>query len=69
MDLYRKYKNDYVPCCFCAKHVNLYYAKSHLKTKKCSALQKLLSEDEMKTLLLKFHRELNNLRSELRLSS
>jgi len=64
---YKKYCNDILHCVFCHKCVNLYYAKSHLKTKKCQALQEMLSTDERNNLSLKFIREINKLKSELKI--
>lgn len=65
--MYKKYCNDILPCVFCHKCVNLYYAKPHLKTKSCKALQELLSKEEIDNLYLKFVREINSLKSELKL--
>lgn len=67
MNTYKKYCADYIPCIYCEKLVNLYYAKSHLKTKKCVALQKLLSSEERDNLCLKYNREINRLKSELKI--
>lgn len=65
MSLYKKYCNDMLHCVFCQKCVNLYYAKSHLKTKKCKALRELFSKNEGDSLYLKFMQEINKLKSVL----
>lgn len=63
--VYKKYCNDMLPCVFCHKCVNLYYAKAHVKTMKCKALRDLLSENEGTSLYLKFMQEINKLKSML----
>ena len=65
--MYKKYCNDILPCVFCHKCVNLYYAKSHLKTKNCKALQGMFPKEERDSLFLKFIQEINRLKSELNL--
>jgi hypothetical protein len=45
--------------------VTLYYAKAHLKTKRCKELQNLLCEAEKNMLHLKFSREVNEIKSNL----
>lgn len=67
MTVYKKYCSDILHCVFCNKCVNLYYAKAHLKTKKCQALKEMLTEDERNKLFLKFVQEINRLKSELSL--
>ena len=62
---YVLYKHDLIPCCFCGKHVNLYYSKTHLKTKHCVALQKLINEEERNNLFVQYCREINRLKGEL----
>jgi hypothetical protein len=63
--VYKIYCDDLLHCVFCHKCVNLYYAKSHLKTKKCKALRGLLSEGDGDSLYLKFLQEINKLKSML----
>lgn len=67
MTVYKKYCNDFLPCVFCHKCVNLYYSRSHLKTKRCKELQERVSTEEFENLYLKFIREINQLKSELKL--
>jgi len=67
MSMYKKYCNDMLPCVYCNKCVNLYYAQSHLKTKKCKALREMISKEESDSLYLQFIREINELKSEIRL--
>lgn len=66
MTVYKKYCDDILPCVFCHKCVNLYYARSHLKTKKCKALKEMLPKDESDNLYLKFIRDINQLKTELK---
>jgi len=63
---YKKYCNDILHCVYCRKCVNLYYAKCHLKTKKCKSLQEMIPKEEYSSLYLKFIRDINKLRSELK---
>ncbi len=65
--MYKKYCNDILHCVFCNKCVNLYYVKSHVKTKKCKTLQEMIPKEEYDNLYLKFVREVNKLKSELNL--
>jgi hypothetical protein len=64
--MYALYSKDLLPCVYCCKLVNLYYAKSHLKTKQCLKFQNAIETEEKSALLLKFLREINKLKSELR---
>lgn len=64
---YKKYYNDIIHCVFCHKCINLYYAKAHMKTKKCKALQEMIPKEESENLFLKFTREINRLKGELKL--
>jgi hypothetical protein len=41
---YYRLKNDLVNCLFCNKLVNLYYCKTHLKSKKCVMIQNILKD-------------------------
>lgn len=65
--MYKLYANDFISCQYCNKLVNLYYCKQHLNTKRCQILQELLNKDDYDNLYLKFIREINKLKSELRL--
>lgn len=65
--MYKLYCNDYLPCVYCHKHVSLYNAKAHLKTKQCKNLQNQMSEEEKSSLLIRHTREVNKLKCELRL--
>ncbi len=67
MKTYDLYCKDYLPCCFCNKLVSLYNANAHIKTKHCRALQQLLDEDDRVNLFIAHKREINKLKSELRL--
>jgi hypothetical protein len=67
MSVYKKYCNDILPCVFCHKCVNLYYAQSHMKTRNCKALRGMFPKEESDSLFLKFIQEINKLKSELKL--
>lgn len=67
--MYKLYINHFISCPFCNKLVNLYYCKQHLKTKRCKSLQQLVEKNEFDNLYLKFVREINKLKSELRLNN
>lgn len=66
--MYKKYCNDLINCPFCAKNVNLYYSKSHLKTNKCKELQQLIDKQEYNSLYLIFIKKINELKSDINLS-
>lgn len=66
--MYKKYSKDYLHCPCCSKLVNLYYSTQHLKTKNCQSLKKLMDEKDYDVLYLKFIREINKLKSDIRLS-
>lgn len=65
--MYKIYCNDFLNCPYCHKLVSLYYCKTHLKTKNCKSLQELIEKNERDNLFLIFTREINKLKSELRL--
>ncbi len=67
MKAYNLYRNDFILCVYCNKHVCLYNANAHLKTKSCRVIQQLLDEKENNELLVKHKREINKLKSEIRL--
>jgi phage FluMu protein Com len=67
MNTYKLYSQDYIPCKFCHKLVCLYNASAHLKTKNCKTFQELVDETERNSLLMTQKREINKLKSELRL--
>ena len=65
--MYYLYRDDFLPCPYCSRCVNLYYAKHHLKTKKCKEFQRAMTQEEYHGLLLTFYRKLNKLKSDIRL--
>lgn len=67
MKAYKLYSQDFLPCCFCNKLVSLYNSTAHMKTKSCKTLQQLMDEKERNDLLITHKREINKLKSELRL--
>jgi phage FluMu protein Com len=67
MTTYNLYSQDYIPCCFCGKLVCLYNATAHMKTKNCKTFQQLVDETERNKLLMTQKREINKLKSDLRL--
>ena len=67
--MYKKYSNDFVQCVYCCKLVNLYYARTHLKSKSCKCLQDLLKKSDFDLLFLKYQKEINQLKSELRITA
>jgi hypothetical protein len=67
MKTYNLYKNDYLPCPFCKKNINLYNSKSHIKTKKCNELQTLLkNKNYYDDLYIEFIKTRNELKDEIR---
>ena len=67
MKAYNLYSKDFIPCVYCSKLVSLYNATAHLKTKSCVTVQQLMDEKERNDLLISQKREINKLKSELRL--
>jgi phage FluMu protein Com len=67
MKSYKMYSADFIPCVYCNKLVSLYNATAHLKTKSCKAIQQLMEEKEKNDLLISQKREINKLKSEIRL--
>ena len=69
MKAYNLYNKDFIPCCICNKLVSLYNAKAHLKTKGCIEIKQIMKEEEINDLLLLQKKEINKLKSEIRLNS
>ena len=67
MKAYNLYCKDFIPCVYCGKLVCLYNATAHLKAKSCRSIQCLMDEKERNDLLITQKREINKLKSELRL--
>jgi phage FluMu protein Com len=67
MKSYELYCNDFIPCVYCNKLITLYNATAHLKTKSCRNIQQLMVEKERIDLLISQKREINKLKSEIRL--
>jgi phage FluMu protein Com len=67
MNSYKLYSEDFIPCVYCHKLVSLYNATAHLKTKSCKTIQQLLEEKEKNSLLITQKREINKLKSIIRL--
>ena len=67
MKAYKLYSADFIPCVYCNKLVSLYNANAHLKTKSCKTIQLMMEEKERNDLLISQMREINKLRSEIRL--
>ena len=68
MNAYKLYSADFIPCIYCNKLVSLYNASAHLKTKSCKTIQQLMDETERNKLLITQKREINNLKSKIRLT-
>ena len=68
MNAYKLYSADFIPCVYCNKLVSLYNASAHLKTKSCKTIQLLMEETDRNKLLITQKREINNLKSKIRLS-
>ena len=68
MNAYKLYSADFIPCVYCNKIVSLYNASAHLKTKSCKTIQLLMEETDRNKLLITQKREINNLKSKIRLS-
>jgi phage FluMu protein Com len=67
MKAYKLYSADFIPCVYCNKLVSLYNATAHLKTKSCKTIQLMMEEKERNDLLISQIREINRLKSEIRL--
>ncbi len=67
MKAYKLYSADFIPCVYCNKLVSLYNATAHLKTKSCKTIQLMMEEKERNDLLISQMREINRLKSEIRL--
>jgi len=67
MKAYKLYSADFIPCVYCNKLVSLYIATAHFKTKSCKTIQLMMEEKERNNLLISQMREINRLRSEIRL--
>mgnify|MGYP004006750973 CR=1 FL=1 len=66
-NLYNLYKTEYSPCIFCHNIIQLNACMTHLRTHKCTEIQKTINNyDE---LLIKFKRNINEMRSSLRLQN
>lgn len=63
---YEIYKNDFVPCVFCGKCIMLYYAKQHLRTKRCLKIQEL--DENRNNSYIKFIKEINSIKSNIKLN-
>ena len=68
MKAYELYSKDFIPCVYCSKLISLYNATAHLKTKSCKTIQQLMEEKERNELLISQKREINKLKSEIRLN-
>ena len=67
MNAYKLYSQDFIPCVYYNKLVSLYNTTAHLKTKSCKTIQQLMEEKERNDLLISQKREINKLKSEIRL--
>jgi phage FluMu protein Com len=68
MNAYELYSKDFIPCMYCNKLVSLYNATAHLRTKSCIGIQQLMDEPERNKLLISQKREINKIKSTIRLS-
>lgn len=62
---YDMYRNDFIRCIFCGKCIMLYYAKQHLRSKRCRENQEL-DENKIQN-YLRHIKEINKLKSDLKI--
>ncbi len=66
--MYKIYSKEIIQCPCCNKYINLFYGINHLQSKQCRKIQDMMKEDELKQIQIVFIREINKIKSELKLN-